>query len=231
MKTKKVWILILLFLLFAGCSTTSFKSDKTTLELNGNPTTGYTWLYSIGDETIISVDEDVKYLGAKGVMGAPSKFTYTIKSLKAGNTSLKFEYKRPWEEKEAEEIRLYYVNVKENGKIELKDTNTEAAKTFKSVPMAEGIKLMEQDSDFILLDVRRPDEFAAGHIPGAVLLVNENMTEENTAEVLPNKSQRIYVYCRSGRRSKLASQKLVDWGYSNVIEIGGIIDYKGAVER
>lgn len=231
MKTKKVWIVILLCLLFAGCSTTSLKSDKTTLELNGNPTTGYTWLYSIGDETIISVDEDVKYLGAKGVMGAPSKFTYTIKSLKAGNTSLKFEYKRPWEEKEAEEVRLYYVNVKENGKIELKDTNTEAAKTFKSVPMAEGIKLMEKDSDFILLDVRRPDEFAAGHIPGAVLLVNENMTEENTVEVLPNKSQRIYVYCRSGRRSKLASQKLVDWCYSNVIEIGGIIDYTGPIEK
>lgn len=231
MKTKKVWILILLCLLFAGCSTTSFKSDKTTLELNGNPTTGYTWLYSIGDETIISVDEDVKYLGAKGVMGAPSKFTYTIKSLKAGNTSLKFEYKRPWEDKEAEEVRLYDVNVKENGKIELKDTNTEAAKTFKSVPMAEGIKRMEKDSDFILLDVRRPDEFAAGHIPGAVLLVNENMTKENTAEVLQNKSQRIYVYCRSGRRSKLASQKLVDWGYSNVIEVGGIIDYTGPIEK
>ena len=231
MKTKKVLILILLVLLFAGCSNTSFKSDKTTLELNGNPTTGYTWLYSIGDETIISVDEDVKYLGAKGVMGSPSKFTYTIKSLKAGNTSLKFEYKRPWEEKEAEEVRFYDVKVKENGKIELKDTNTEATKTFKSVPMAEGIKLMEQDSDFILLDVRRPDEFAAGHIPGAVLLVNENMTEENTAEVLPNKSQRMYVYCRSGRRSKLASQKLVDWGYTNVIEIGGIIDYTGPIEK
>ena len=164
-------------------------------------------------------------------MGAPSKFTYTIKSLKAGNTSLKFEYKRPWEEKEAEEVRLYDVNVKENGKIELKDTNTEAAKTFNSVPMAEGIKLMEQDSDYILLDVRRPDEFAAGHIPEAVLQVNENMTEENTAEVLPNKSQRIYVYCRSGRRSKLASQKLVDWGYTNVIEIGGIIDYTGPIEK
>ena len=230
MKTKSIGF-ILAVLLFTGCSTTSFKSEKTNLELKGNPTTGYTWIYTIGDNTIISVEEDIKYLGAKGVMGAPSKFTYTIKSLKAGNTSLKFEYKRPWEEKDAEEVRLYEVTVKENGKIELKDTNAEAAKTFKSVPMAEGIKLMEQDSDFILLDVRRPDEFAAGHISGAVLLVNENMTEENTAEVLTNKSQRIYVYCRSGRRSKEASQKLVDWGYSNVIEIGGIIDYTGPVEK
>ena len=230
MKTKSIGF-ILAVLLFTGCSTTSFKSEKTNLELKGNPTTGYTWIYTIGDNTIISVEEDIKYLGAKGVMGAPSKFTYTIKSLKAGNTSLKFEYKRPWEEKDAEEVRLYEVTVKENGKIELKDTNAEAAKTFKSVPMAEGIKLMSKDSDFILLDVRRPDEFAAGHISGAVLLVNENMTEENTAEVLTNKSQRIYVYCRSGRRSKEASQKLVDWGYSNVIEIGGIIDYTGPVEK
>jgi len=55
------------------------------------------------------------------------------------------------------------------------------------------------------------------------------MTKENTAEVLPEKAQKIYVYCRSGRRSKEASQKLVDWGYSNVIEIGGIIDYEGEI--
>ena len=90
---------------------------------------------------------------------------------------------------------------------------------------------MEADKNFILLDVRRPDEFAAGHIPGAVLLVNETMTMENTAEVFPDKSQRIYVYCRSGRRSKEASQKLVEWGYSAVIEIGGIIEYTGEIEK
>ena len=231
MKAKNLMFILLSLPLFAACNTTSFKSDKTTIELNGNPTTGYTWLYIIGDETIIQVKEDIKYLGTKGMVGAPSKFTYTIKSLKAGNTSLKFEYKRPWEEKDAEEVRLYEVNVSKNGKIELKDKNAAITKTFKSVPMEEGIKLMEQDTDFILLDVRRPDEFAAGHIPGAVLLVNEKMTEENTAEVLPNKNQRIYVYCRSGRRSKEASQKLVNWGYNSVIEIGGIIDYTGQKEN
>lgn len=70
---------------------------------------------------------------------------------------------------------------------------------------------------------------AAGHIPGAVQLTNESMTKENTTEVLPDKAQKIYVYCRSWRRSKLASQKLVDWGYSNVVEIGGIIDYEGEI--
>ena len=103
--------------------------------------------------------------------------------------------------------------------------------TFKHYSMAEGISLMENDTDFILLDVRRPDEFQAGHIPGAVLLTNETMTEESVAAVLPNKSQKIYVYCRSGHRSKIASRKLTGWGYTNVIEIGGIRQYTGVIEK
>ena len=232
MKIKNVWMLILCVLLLAGCKSAAFNASEKTLELRGNPTTGYTWIYTIGDNSVIQLEEDIKYLGQDGIVGAPSLFTYTIKSLKQGNTTLKFEYKRPWEDNAAEEIRYFEVSVKENGKIVLTEKKpTEEKLTYKSVSMAEGIKLMKKDTDFILLDVRRPDEFAAGHIPGAVLLVNENMTEENTTEVLPNKAQRIYVYCRSGRRSKEASQKLVDWGYSNVIEIGGIIDYSGPKEN
>lgn len=231
-KTKKVLILLFLSLIFAGCKSAAFKSSEKILELRGNPTTGYTWIYTIGDETIIQVDEDIKYLGKEGMVGAPSLFTYTIRSLKQGNTNLKFEYKRLWENKQADEVRFFEVTVKENGKISITEKKPEEEKlTYKSVSMAEGIKLMSKDSDFILLDVRRPDEFAAGHIPGAVQLTNESMTKENTAEVLPDKAQKIYVYCRSGRRSKLASQKLVDWGYSNVVEIGGIIDYDGEIEK
>ena len=134
------------------------------------------------------------------------------------------------EDKAAEELRFFEVTVKNNGNISLAEKNPSEIKlSYKSVSMAEGIRLLEADKNFILLDVRRPDEFAAGHIPGAVLLVNETMTKENTAEVLPDKSQRIYVYCRSGRRSKEASHKLVDWGYSAVIEIGGIIEYTGEI--
>ena len=174
------------------------------------------------------MDEDIQYLGKEGMVGAPSLFTYKVRSTKQGNTNLKFEYKRPWEDKKAEEVRFFEVTVKENGKINMTEKKTEEEKlTYKSVSMEEGIKLMSKDSGFILLDVRRPDEFAAGHIPGAVQLTNESMTKENTAEVLSDKTQKIYVYCRSGRRSKEASQKLVDWGYSNVVEIGGIIDYEG----
>ena len=228
---KKVWILFLLSLIFAGCKSVSFNSSEKRLEFRGNPTTGYTWIYTIGDESIIQVDEDIQYLGKEGMAGAPSLFTYTVRSLKQGNTNLKFEYKRPWEDKKAEEIRFFEVTVKENGKISMKGQKPEEEKlTYKSLSMAEGIKLMSKDSDFILLDVRRPDEFTAGHIPGAIQFTNESMTKENTAEVLPDKAQKIYVYCRSGRRSNLASQKLVDWGYSNIVEIGGIIDYDGVQE-
>jgi rhodanese-related sulfurtransferase len=97
--------------------------------------------------------------------------------------------------------------------------------------MDEGLKMMADSSDYILLDVRRSDEFAAGHIPGAVLFTNELMTKADAEKLLPNKGQRIFVYCRSGRRSKEASQKLVVYGYSNVIEIGGILDYSGVIEK
>jgi len=103
--------------------------------------------------------------------------------------------------------------------------------TFKSVSMNEGLKLMANDKDFILLDVRTPQEFADGHIPGALQLTNETFTKQDAENLLKDKNQTIYVYCRSGRRSKQSSQKLVDFGYTNVIEIGGILDYSGVVER
>ncbi|MCQ2601986.1 MAG: rhodanese-like domain-containing protein [Treponema sp.] len=103
--------------------------------------------------------------------------------------------------------------------------------TFKSVSMDEGLKLMVNSKDFILLDVRTPEEYAGGHIPGALQLTNETFTKQDAENLLKNKDQTIYVYCRSGRRSKQSSQKLVDFGYTNVIEIGGIIVYDGPIEK
>ena len=103
--------------------------------------------------------------------------------------------------------------------------------TFKSVTMNEGLKLMANGKDFILLDVRTPEEYASGHIPGALQLTNETFTKQDAENLLKDKAQTIYVYCRSGRRSKQSSQKLVDFGYTNVIEIGGILDYSGVVEK
>ena len=103
--------------------------------------------------------------------------------------------------------------------------------TFKSISMEEGLKLMAGDKDFVLLDVRTPEEFAQGHIPGALQLTSETFTKQDAENLLKNKAQTIYVYCRSGRRSKESCQNLASFGYSNIIEIGGIIDYNGPVEK
>ena len=208
----------------------SFKSDSVTIELKGNPSTGYTWEAVLSSENVVTVSKDVKYLGDEGMVGAPSMFYFTVSSLAAGNTVLTLEYKRPWEEKEPLEKKIYNITVDKKGKITMEE-NQNIKLTYKSVSMDEGLKMMAESSNFTLLDVRRPDEFASGHIPGAVLFTNELMTKADAENLLPNKNQRIFVYCRSGRRSKEASQKLVDYGYSNVIEIGGILDYKGDIER
>ena len=108
--------------------------------------------------------------------------------------------------------------------------NTEQKTGYKQVSMEEGIELMEADSDYILLDVRRTDEFEEGHIHGAINIPNESIGTEEIAQ-LSDKEQTIYVYCRSGNRSKQASQKLVDLGSTNVIEFGGIIDYSGETTK
>ncbi len=109
--------------IFSSCSSAKFSSQKTQIQLKGNPTTGYTWVFEIEDESIVSVTGQSKYLGKKGMVGAPSLFTYTVHSLKPGRTMLKFEYKRPWEEKEPEETCIYEVTVAENGKIILNESD------------------------------------------------------------------------------------------------------------
>ena len=100
--------------------------------------------------------------------------------------------------------------------------------TYRSITMDEAAEMMAEESDYIILDVRRPDEFAAGHIPNAINVPNETI---GTAEIpeLPNKAQLIMVYCRSGRRSKEAAEKLLKLGYTNIVEFGGILDWKGEI--
>ena len=232
-KLKSLFLITLIlgaFFMSSCTSQKSFKSDSVTIELKGNPSTGYTWEAVLSSENVVTVSKDVKYLGAEGMVGAPSMFYFTVRSLSVGNTVLTLEYKRPWEEKAPLEAKVYNITVDERGKITMSE-NENVKLTYKSISMDEGLKMMAESLEYILLDVRRPDEFAAGHIPGAVLFTNELMTKADAEKLLPNKNQRIYVYCRSGRRSKEASQKLVDYGYSNVIEIGGILDYKGDIER
>ena len=99
---------------------------------------------------------------------------------------------------------------------------------YKSMKMSEAMQYMQQNDDYILVDVRRQDEFDAGYIPGAICIPNEIIGDEEIPE-LPNKDEKILVYCRSGNRSKQAAEKLVKLGYTNIIEIGGIIDYTGEI--
>ena len=87
---------------------------------------------------------------------------------------------------------------------------------------------LDKETGYIILDVRRPDEFAAGHIPKAINVPNETIGTADIPE-LPDKNQLIMVYCRSGRRSKEASEKLVKLGYTNIVEFGGILDWKGEI--
>ena len=83
---------------------------------------------------------------------------------------------------------------------------------------------MDTEKDYIILDARTKEEFDEGHIEGAILIPEYKVSTRAEKE-LPDKDQLILVYCRSGRRSKIASQALVDLGYSNVKEFGGIIDW------
>ena len=111
------------------------------------------------------------------------------------------------------------------------DTNTtmnEQMNTYRRITMEEAVAMMAQESGFIILDVRRADEFAAGHIPNAINVANEDIGTAEIAE-LPDKDQLIMVYCRSGRRSKEASEKLVKLGYTNIVEFGGILDWTGEI--
>ncbi|MCQ2241653.1 protease inhibitor I42 family protein [Treponema sp.] len=107
--------------LFAGCLTSKFKSQDETIVLRGNPTTGYTWTYNLDDDGIFSIEETVTYLGADGIVGAPSMFEYKLKSLEPGETRIKFVYSRPWLEDSVIESKSFAIKVAASGKIEIKE--------------------------------------------------------------------------------------------------------------
>ena len=90
---------------------------------------------------------------------------------------------------------------------------------------------LQENEKPVLLDVRHDDEYAAGHIPDAKLLTMETITQENSAEMIQSKTQPVFVYCRGGVRSKKAAAKLVSYGYVNITDIGGIMDYSGEIEK
>ena len=106
--------------------------------------------------------------------------------------------------------------------------DTSSSNGYRQVSASEAAELMRSEKNYVILDVRRADEYADGHIVGAINIPNETIGDAEIAE-LPDKNQMILVYCRSGNRSKQASDKLAKLGYTNVYEFGGIIDWTGEI--
>ena len=109
-----------------------------------------------------------------------------------------------------------------------KENDQEAV--YVSITAEEAKRIMDSEEGYIILDVRTQEEYDQGHIPGAVVISHEEIAEK-AEEVLTDKDQLILVYCRSGRRSKLAAEALVELGYTNIKEFGGIIDWPYEVEE
>ena len=96
--------------------------------------------------------------------------------------------------------------------------------TYEQISAQEAKAIMDAETDYMIIDARTEEEFAAGHIKGAIMIPEYEIAARAEAE-LPDKDALILVYCRSGRRSKIASEELVKLGYTNVKEFGGIIDW------
>ena len=101
---------------------------------------------------------------------------------------------------------------------------------YTQIDTAQAARLMQTEKDYIILDVRTEEEYKSGHIPNAICIPNETIGNGEIG-ALKDKNQLILVYCRSGRRSKEASEKLVAMGYKNVYEFGGIITWTGETVR
>lgn len=109
---------VLMLVMIVACASGNV-SEK--IELFGNPTTGYTWVYSIEDKKIVEIDEDITYLGEGNIVGAPSLFLYEIHPVNPGETTVTFEYKRPWEKDvKADRMEQYEVTVTKNGRVKIR---------------------------------------------------------------------------------------------------------------
>ena len=109
------------------------------------------------------------------------------------------------------------------------DTENDQGAVYMNITAGEAKQIMDSEEGYIILDVRTQEEYDEGHIPGAILIPNTEI-EVRAEEELPDKDQLILVYCRSGQRSKLAAEILVELDYTNIREFGGIIDWPYEVE-
>ena len=101
---------------------------------------------------------------------------------------------------------------------------------YMNITAEEAKQIMDSEEGYIILDTRTQEEYDEGHIPGAIVIPHDEITDR-AEEELPDKDQLLLVYCRSGNRSKQAAQKLVNLGYTNIVEFGGIMDWKGEIEK
>lgn len=107
---------------------------------------------------------------------------------------------------------------------------SDIVRSYTQISQDEAMRMMQEDDGHVIVDVRRQDEYDAGHIPGAILIPNEEIGTERP-EALPDPDQIILIYCRSGNRSKQAAQKLFDMGYMNIYEFGGINTWPGEIVK
>ena len=110
------------------------------------------------------------------------------------------------------------------------DKENDQGAVYVNITAEEAKKIMDTEEGYVILDVREQDEYDAGHISGAILIPYTQI-EAKANEMLTDKDQLILVYCRSGRRSKLAAEALVELGYTNIKEFGGILDWPYEVEK
>ena len=109
------------------------------------------------------------------------------------------------------------------------DKENDQGAVYVNITSEEAKRIIDSEEGYIILDVREQDEYDEGHIPGAILIPYTQIAEK-AEEVLTDKDQLILVYCRSGRRSKIAAEALAELGYTNIKEFGGIIDWPDEVE-
>ena len=109
------------------------------------------------------------------------------------------------------------------------DKENNQGAVYVNITAEEAKRIMDSEEGYIILDVREQDEYDAGHISGAILIPYTQI-EAKANEMLPDKDQLILVYCRSGRRSKIAAEALAELGYTNIKEFGGILDWPYEVE-
>ena len=106
----------------------------------------------------------------------------------------------------------------------------EKGSVYMNINAEKAKEMMDGLEKFVLLDARSEEEFSEGHIPGAMVIPHDEIEERAEAEI-PEKDVPVFVYCRSGRRSKIAAEALVSLGYSEVYEFGGIIDWPYEIEK